>query len=280
MVKIMSDTSTLYSIEQGNAKGLLITPLCVTIDNKSYREYEEISPEEFLDIITQGHVPISSQPAFGEVLANYDSTDDELINIAMADGLSGTYENALAAAAQAKNADRITVVNTKTLCGPHRYMVDQAQRLAENGSSKSDILAMLDRLIVSAKSFLIPDDFDYLKRGGRLSPLAANMIGILKVIPVLTQSDDGKKLEPHRVHRKEKAVIADLVNALKKHNVGAGWLVSISHANNLKRAQAFRDALSAALPKIQTEILHLSPSFITQGGPRCVAVQAIEMVGE
>lgn len=278
MVKIMSDTSTLYSIEQGRANGIKIVPLSVTINNETYREYEEITPDEFLEIIAQGHVPVSSQPAFGEVLEGYDSTDDEIINIAMADGLSGTYQNALSAADQAKNPDRITVVNSKTLCGPHRYMVNQAQKLAARGANKDTILSMLNALIETEKSFLIPDDFDYLKRGGRLSPLAANMIGLLKVIPVLKKSADGKKLEPHNVHRKEKALISDMIHALQKHNVGDGWLVSISHAANLDRAKTLKDSLVAALPKIKTEILALSPSFITQGGPRCVAVQAVKMV--
>ena len=57
MIKIVSDSSTLYSIKEGQANNIDIAPLTVSIDNKTYREYEDINTEEFIDIINEGHVP-------------------------------------------------------------------------------------------------------------------------------------------------------------------------------------------------------------------------------
>ena len=126
MVRIVSDTSTLYSTRQAREAGFAVSPLSVTIAGKSYREFDEISSDEFVEIINQGHMPTSSQPAIGEVIALYEEfAGDEILNIAMADGLSGTYKSACAAAEVCENKDQITVVNTTTLCGPHRYMVQQ-----------------------------------------------------------------------------------------------------------------------------------------------------------
>ena len=65
MVHIVSDTSTLYSTTQAEAAGFTVAPLSVTIAGKNYREFDEISSEEFVDIIRQGHMPTSSQPAIG-----------------------------------------------------------------------------------------------------------------------------------------------------------------------------------------------------------------------
>lgn len=65
----------------------------------------------------------------GEVMALYEEfKDDEILNITIADGLSGTYSSAVSAAntsdcAQNITVHNITVHNTETLCGPHRYMV-------------------------------------------------------------------------------------------------------------------------------------------------------------
>ena len=54
--------------------------------------------EQFVEIIRQGHMPTSSQPAIGEVVAMYEQfPEDEILNISMADGLSGTYNSAVAA---------------------------------------------------------------------------------------------------------------------------------------------------------------------------------------
>ncbi|MGL4372217.1 MAG: DegV family protein, partial [Turicibacter sp.] len=38
MIRIVSDSSTLYSIEEANKNNIDIAPLTVTINNKSYKE--------------------------------------------------------------------------------------------------------------------------------------------------------------------------------------------------------------------------------------------------
>ena len=99
MVRIVSDTSTMYTTKQAQEAGFDVSPLSVTIAGKSYREYDEIMPDRFVEIIAEGHLPTSSQPAVGEVVSMYEKyPDDEIINITMALGLSGTYTGAVAAA--------------------------------------------------------------------------------------------------------------------------------------------------------------------------------------
>lgn len=65
MVRIIVDSSTLWTVEQGKALDIDVVPLAVTINNKTYREYEEINAKEFVEIINQGNVPTSSQPPVG-----------------------------------------------------------------------------------------------------------------------------------------------------------------------------------------------------------------------
>ena len=118
MIRIVADSSTLYSVSDGKTKGINIAPLSVTIDNKTYKEFEEIQSKEFVEIIKEGHLPMSSQPSIGDVLEIYNNyPDDEIINITMADGLSGTYNSACIAAQMLDNPERVSVINSKTLCG-------------------------------------------------------------------------------------------------------------------------------------------------------------------
>ena len=39
MIRIVSDSSSLYSKKDGQAKGIEIAPLSVTINNNTYKEY-------------------------------------------------------------------------------------------------------------------------------------------------------------------------------------------------------------------------------------------------
>ena len=276
MVRIISDTSTLYSTSQARQAGFEVSPLSVTIAGKSYREFDEISSEEFVDIIRQGHMPTSSQPAIGEVSELYAKyPEDQLLNISMAAGLSGTYNSAVTAAELCDHSENITVVNTRTLCGPHRYMVEQAVIWAKEGLSVPQIVEKLNVLMDSAKSYLVPADFDYLRRGGRLSPLVSYVGKAANLTPVMTQTETGERLTIASIRRGYNHAVKYMVTELQKAGIGKGWKVQISHAGALDKAQMTLDALKAAMPDADYCILPLSPAFITQGGPGCVAVQYV-----
>ena len=276
MVRIVSDTSTLYSTAQAEAAGFSVSPLSVTIAGKTYREFDEITSEEFVSIIRQGHMPTSSQPAIGQVEALYNRfAGEEIVNVAMASGLSGTYTGALAAAQLCDHCEKISVVNTRTLCGPHRYLVERALDWAKAGDSREEIVRKLNDLMDTVKSYLVPADFDYLRRGGRLSPLVSYMGKAANLTPIMTQTENGERLTPASIRRGFPHAVKYIVKELEKAGVGRGWRVYISHADAMDKAEMTKKALQEAMPEAHFEIIPLSPAFITQGGPGCMAVQYI-----
>lgn len=276
MVKIVSDSSTLYSIKEGKANNIDIAPLSVTINNKSYKEYEEINTEEFVDIIKEGHIPTSSQPSIGQVMEIYRMyPNDEIINISMADGLSGTYNSACMAKNMDDNPDRISVINSKTLCGPHKYLVDVAVKLSEIGKIKNEIISNIESLIETSKSFLIPNDFDFLVRGGRLSPLVGKIGSVIKLVPVMTLAEDSKSLVKFATKRTFTKAIGKICEVLINDGVDSAYKVYISHACREDLAKAAKDIILEYIKEADIEIKLLSPAFTTQGGPGCVAIQTI-----
>ena len=278
MVRIISDTSTLYSTRQAREAGFAVSALSVTIAGKSYREFDEISSREFVEIIQQGHMPTSSQPAIGEVTALYEEFAGEpILNIAMAAGLSGTYMSALAAADLCGNADQITVINTRTLCGPHRYLVQKAVEMARGGATLEEIRDWCQEKMDTAKSYLIPADFDYLRRGGRLSPLVSHVGKLADLAPVMTQTEDGTRLTVAGIRRGFRHGVKYVADALKKKGIGEGWRVYISHAADRDKVELTEKLLKEAVPQAQIEVVPLSPAFITQGGPGCLAIQYIRL---
>ena len=152
MVRIITDSSSLYTVEEGRDTGIDSVPLSVSIGDCHGRDLQMDMPQ-FYKRIDEGQIPTSSQPPIGEVLDNYEKYRGEpIINISMADGLSGTYESACSARAMAKNKEDITVFNSRTLCGPHRYMVDQAHRMAGEGREKHEILKWLEKAARNTES--------------------------------------------------------------------------------------------------------------------------------
>ena len=276
MIKIVADSSTLYSKGEGEEKGIIIAPLAVTINGHAYKEYEDIRTKEFIDIINEGHIPASSQPSIGEVLDIYDQyPDDEIINISMADGLSGTYNSAYVAKGMAANPERIEVINSKTLCGPHRYLVNLAVELVKQGKTKQEIVDEINKALEDTKSYLIPHDFDFLVRGGRISSLVGKIGSAIKLVPVMTLAEDKQSLVKFTTKRTFKKAIAKIVEEMIECGVDSNCKIYISHACIDELAEEAKNIILNNIENADIEINLLSPVFTTQGGPGCVSIQYI-----
>ena len=274
-MKIVTDTSTLYSPEEGKKLGITVLPLCVTVNKKTYREFVDIDSLQFLKLIEEG-TPSSSQPSAGEFLDIFENKTDDILVISMADGLSGTYQSAVGMKNSLDDNDHIHIMNTKTLCGPHRYLVQKAIALKNEKKSLNEIKNELMKSIETIKSFLIPQDFDFLRRGGRLTPLTAKIGNLLKIVPILTQTEDGKRLEKYAIKRTMNGAVNEIVKHFKNAQIDKNYRIYISHANVLEKAQEVKKQLEKHFQDIAIELLELSPAFITQGGPGCIAIQVIK----
>lgn len=276
MVQIITDSSTLYTVEEARQAGFEAVPLCVNIGDFEGRDLQ-IDMKAYYERIRSGQIPRSSQPPIGDVVDVYEKyLDADVINISMADGLSGTYQSACSAKHMMDHNEKITVFNTKTLCGPHRYMVEQAQKMKEAGRSAAEILDWLKAKTEQTESFLIPQDFAFLKRGGRLTPVAAALGSVLKLKPVMKLTDDGMKLDKFLVKRTMSSAVKSIMEYLKDKELGVKHILYISHADALEDAREIKALFEKTFQELEIQILELSPVFVAQGGPQCVAIQYIE----
>ena len=277
MVQITTDTSSLLTPKTGAEKGIGVAPLNVTIAGNTYREMDEIMPAEFLNIIYAGNLPTSSQPSPGALMEFFETATAEnpILHLTLADGLSGAYTSACAVRETMPNKEYITILNTTTLCGPHGEMVRKAKKLADEGLSVEEILERLQLQLDHNKSFLIPQDYDYLRRGGRLAPAAAKVGSLLKLVPLLTQGEGGRNLEKAGMCRGFEKAIEKVIETFQRIGVDERYLITISHADTIEQARKAYTMISNAFPGTALEIVDLTCAFITQGGPKCVAIQAV-----
>ena len=253
-MKIVTDSSVMFSMEEGARRGMAVLPLVVAIDGQSWLEYEDVSAEEFLAKVRAGALPQSASPP-------------PALTLKVACGL----------VKQARRPDRVHVVNTRTLCVPHRVLACTAVRLAEQGTDAKAVLETLHAQIATAHSYLIPEDFDYLRRGGRLTPLAATFAHLVKAFHVMKQTDDGTRHEKMKVARSFAKAVNAIADDLEARGVGDGFFLGVSHADNRVRADEASGMLSGRFPGCRHGVFDLGPAFITQGGPGCLAIQAVDL---
>lgn len=268
-MKILTDTGSLLSQTKANTLDLTLIPLQVELKGKNYRDYFDITNTDFITAITDG-IPVSSQPAIGEVMEAFEKAKDGFY-IAMTSGLSATYSSAVALLHEFPH---ITIFNSKTLAGAQGYMVEKAVELAKS-LNKEELTQRLNHLLTECKSYLIPVDFNYLKRNGRLSAMAALLSGFLKIKPIVFHVPGMEKLEKIGVGRTWAQAFDNIIEDMRKNNVSQRHKVFVSHSDNDEVADKLIEKLKNSFENLDVTKLLLSPVMTTQGGPGCIAVQYI-----
>lgn len=274
-MKIVSDTASLFSREAGDAKGITIVPACVICEGVVYKDYEEITAEGFLDLVMTGHVPTTSQPAIGDLIDTFEADKEETLALFIGDGLSGGYQNAVGAKNSMDDSEHVRILDTKTLAGAEHYLVKKAADLRNAGLDLDAIEKELLKSIESSASFVIPADFEFLKRSGRLTPIAAKVSSMIKIVPVMTQTDNKKKITLFTIKRSWKKAIAAILDQFEKIGVNEEYIIYVCHGGDLKAADLVMEKVKERFSKLEVVLMSLSPTMMTHGGPGCVLLQAI-----
>ena len=275
-MKIVSDTASLFSSKIGAMEGVTIVPACVIHGEKVYRDYEDIGVDEFLRLISSGATPTSSQPAIGDLIEVFEESEEEILALFIGDGLSGGYQNAVGARNSIDENAHIRIIDTKTLAGAEHYLVQKAVCLREQGLCIDEIERELLKSVETSASFVIPADFEFLKRSGRLTPIAAKIGEMIKIVPVMTQTEDRKKITPFAIKRSWKKAAASILEHLQKLGVNEEYIIYICHGGDFATAEEILEQTKIRFPQVEIQFMSLSPTMITHGGPGCVLIQTIK----
>ena len=274
-MKIITDTSSLISPEEGEQLGITVLPVSVSINGVTYKDYTDIDNKTMLEYMNNGHKTTSSQPAIGEMMDAYTNEEDTLV-LSIGDGLSGTYASHVGLKNSLETNSNIHVIDTKTLAGPLHYLVTKAILLKNKKLSIEDIKKELQSCIDNSHSFVIPFDFEFLKRSGRLTPIAAKILSATKVVPVLTQSADKKRIEVHKINRTIKKAMTSIINKFNSLNIDENYIISICHAGAYEKAAQAYELIKKEFADTVIEIFELSPALCCHGGPGSITIQVIK----
>jgi len=269
-MKIITDTGSLISVEDAKKLDIELVYLQVEVGGDNYHDYLDISAETFIEL-TKTQKARTSLPSIGEVMEIYDRYK-EGIHICVAKGLSSTYDIA-SAALRELNSDLI-LYNSRALVGTQKYLVLLAKRLSGNHSAQ-EIIARMDHCLSECQSFLIPVDFNFLKRSGRISPLAATFAGMMGIKPILTFTPGMERLDKFGVGRTWPQAFDQIIKKMAENAVSLRHKIYIVHAMNLEIAKTLEERIRQKFGNCDIEYLNFSPVLMALGGPGCVAVQYI-----
>lgn len=198
-VAVMTDSNSGLSQKEGKELGITIVPMPFMIDGEEYFEDINLTQEMFYEKL-QGDADVStSQPAIGVIMSMWDellSSYDQIVYIPMSSGLSKSCESAKMLA-EAEYEGKVFVVDNKRISVTQKSSVFDAIELAKQGYSGKEIHDKLIESSMHASIYIMLDTLKYLRKGGRITPAAAAVGGLLKIKPVLKIAGD--KLDKFRM---------------------------------------------------------------------------------
>ena len=266
-IAILADSGCQLPIGTLENQGIYIVPLTITMNNKAYLDFEEISALDVFERMNEtGEIIKTSQPSTGVIQAAVkrimDNGYDHIIAISIATGLSSTLSGMKLACDMAQMP--VTLIDTKGTANNHRYLIKVAKKLIDDQKDATEIENVLTSLIEQSATLIMTPNLTHLKKGGRITPAVAMLGNLLKIVPVMKLNYElGGKIDSlDKVRTVKKAnlrIIEHMVDECKVNN--HDYILAIEHVLAEELAQAMKQVLIDKIGECQIVVREL-PSVV------------------
>lgn len=280
-IAVLTDSGTGLSQKEAHELGLYFLPLQVLHKDTQYLDGISINLRQVYDFLHAEEDLTTSMPpmALIEKSIEHMKADgcDTIICVPITAGLSSTA-SVVSAAAQAADM-KLFMVDCFTTCNIQKYLAISAKKLVDQGLDAEEIVDRLNDAIACSNTLIIPDDLQHLKRGGRLTPVAAALGGLLKIKPILqlNEKSQGKIDVFDKVRTMSKAQQRAIDTFVAEH-VGEEYLLTCLHTDAQEVGNDLKNKLEETLPGRDLTFGYIGAVISVHTGIGCVGIQYIKPV--
>ena len=238
----------------------------------------DISNHDFYDRMRQGaHARTAAINAdtFARAFTPILEEGKDILYVAFSSGLSTTVNSAHMAADDLKESypDRkIVIVDTLAASAGGGLMVYMAIAKKNQGATIEENAAYMESLVPQHCIWFTVDDLEYLKRGGRVSPLVAFAGGVLGIKPILQMDEEGHLVKVSTARGRKKAIEALAEKYAELSYEEKNTPIFISHAEAENDAKQLADILKQRHGVEVTLITEIGPVIGSHAGPGTIAL--------
>lgn len=272
-VAIVTDSAADLSPARVKELGIHVVPLEVTFGTERLLAGVDLTIEAFWARMVAPDAPFPTTAAaspgqFKEAFeACFAAGADAVVAVDVSEGLSATIKSARIARDMMPDRE-IHIVDSTSVSMATGILAEIGAEMAAAGKPAAEIAATLEARTKDLNLYVALDTLEYLKRGGRISPAAAAIGGLLSVKPIITVADRKVEVEERvRTRSKARARCVELLTARPVERL------AVLHTTNAE-VEEFRDALVAGMPggidrsKVTTDLVgasvgpHLGPGAV------------------
>lgn len=221
---------------------------------------QSMNYSDFYQKIREGAMPTTSQVNVQDYLDFFEpmlSRGESVLHIGFSSGLSGSYGAAVVARNELLEKypeAQLQIIDSLAASSGHGLFLDMAADLRDKDTPIEEAFLSLERDKLKVHHWFFTTDLTHLKRGGRVSPTAAAIGGLLNICPLMRVSNEGKLVPQEKVRGKKK-VMEEMVNRMEKH-AGADYAGKVFISNSDVPADALKVAemIEQRFPRVQKPI--------------------------
>ena len=297
-IHILTDSSSDIPHDLVEAHGIEIVPIMLTHEGRSFREYYDITSEDYCKLLeTSSEIPGTAMTTPTVFLESYNRAFERgcthLLAVLINGGGSGTYQAACLAKSmfeeeQGEGKMTIEVIDSKTYTYIYGHIakgrghrktytifglsVVKAAEMREQGESFDAIVSVVKSRLNRVEAYLGVYSLKFLKKSGRISGGAAFVGEALGLKPISHVYDGAVKV-CDKV-RGEKALVAGMSKKVSARVVQPDKQTAILLYGDVpaERLDEMEKRLRTEIGFRDVERVAIGPSVLTNTGPLAMAV--------
>ena len=261
---IFTDSASDITHEEAERWDVKVAPLHVTVDDQTYLEYYEISPQEYWKMLEESETfPQTAQVGMEWFLNLYKQAHEDgcthCIGVLINGSGSGTYQAACITRDMFYDeyGEAMTIELIDSRCYSYTYgkVSVTGAKMREEGKGIQEVCDWLEANKLHLAHWFTVDDLMFLFRGGRVSRTSAWAGTLLNIKPVMHVDDEGHLIPLEKVRGRKKSLKA-LVDHMEQTATSpvADQTVFITHGDCLEDAEYVADLVRERFGVTEMEV--------------------------
>lgn len=262
MIQIMTDSTTDLDSSLIGDYNLVMLPLTIAVDNKSYLDKQEIQAEQVYDMMRQEILPKTSQIPIEIVyqsLLKAAEKGDDIIYISFSAQMSSCFSLVNTVADQVRlefpNV-KIALIDSQGGCCATGLIVWQAVKMAVKGVPFETLVANVQDMVDKVVHIFTVADLKWMVLGGRIPKPVGYLGSKLSIQPWLTV-EEGKMVVKGMVHGRKKSIDKLIEETIKQIKHFKNQLIAVAYAADRDTAEQVSTRLKELIPECATFVMEI-----------------------
>lgn len=275
---LFCDTDSELSFATIRKYGLEVIKMPYIFRGEELFPDENMDMHEFFEAMRNGEVPTTAAinvQNYIDYFTPYFEKGEDILYVSFGTPFSHTFEAMNIAIEQLKAeypSVRFEWFDTKCISMATGIIVYAAAKLYREGKSIDKIVSVLKDIAPKANCLIAVDDLVYLKRGGRVSTVAAAVATMLNLKPILRIPEDGV-LEVYQKKMGRKQSIQFLVEEVCSQAVMTDrYPIVVLHADCNEECDRVIEKIKSARPDADVWKYEVGPVIGAHCGPNTIGI--------